>query len=175
MRYLIDGYNLLHALGVLQGRAGPGGLEKARTRLLGMLRGKFGDHAHDVTVVFDAAQAPPGAVEVQDHHGIQVRFAVAAGQADDVIEEFIRKESSPGRLTVVSDDRRLQQAAKRRRCPVLDCGTFIDLLLRPRRPAREAPLKPDQPREDREHWLKEFADLEADPNFKELFEPFDFT
>ena len=33
--YLIDGYNLLHAMGVLQGRVGPLGLEKARLRLLG--------------------------------------------------------------------------------------------------------------------------------------------
>ena len=35
MHYLIDGYNLLYAMGVIHGRLGPAGLEKARLRLLG--------------------------------------------------------------------------------------------------------------------------------------------
>ena len=55
MLYLIDGYNLLHAMGVLRGRVGPTGLEKARRRLLGLLHGSYGDESCRVTVVFDAA------------------------------------------------------------------------------------------------------------------------
>src|SRR5262245_54622478 len=62
MFFLIDGYNLLHAMGVLHGRVGPTGLEKARGRLLGLLRGAYAEQEHDhVTVIFDAAKAPPGA------------------------------------------------------------------------------------------------------------------
>jgi len=37
--YLIDGFNLLHGIGVLRARVGPQGLEKARLRLLGLLYG----------------------------------------------------------------------------------------------------------------------------------------
>src|SRR5262245_66096936 len=103
MFYLIDGYNLLHAMGVLRGRVGPQGLEKARGRLLGLLHGAFGDESNHVTVVFDAAKAPPGVDEGQDYHGIQVRFAVGEFEADDVIEELIRRASAPKQLSVVSD------------------------------------------------------------------------
>ena len=37
-----------------------------------------------MTVVFDAANAPRGAAEVQDFRGIQVRFAVSHDEADDL-------------------------------------------------------------------------------------------
>ena len=57
--FLIDGYNLLHAMGVLHGRVGPTGLQKARLRLLGLLHGAHGEASSAVTVVFDAAHAPP--------------------------------------------------------------------------------------------------------------------
>src|SRR4249920_21572 len=171
MRYLIDGYNLLHAMGVLHGQTGPKVLEKARLRLLSMLRGRFEQRTGNVTVVFDAAHAPPGAIEAQDYHGIHVRFAVNEDQADDLIEQIIRQESAPSRLAVVSDDRRLQQAGRRRRCQVQGCGEFLDHILKPKQ-TTEPPAKPAAPSEDREHWLKEFADLENDPDFKELFEPF---
>ena len=62
MPYLIDGYNLLHAMGVLRGKVGPQGLEKARLRLLGLLRGVYGKDAGAVTVVNvdDIAKIPIG-------------------------------------------------------------------------------------------------------------------
>lgn len=39
----------------------PRGLGAARGRLLGLLHGSYGDDGCQVTVVFDAARAPPGA------------------------------------------------------------------------------------------------------------------
>ena len=57
MHYLIDGYNLLYAMGIIQGRSGPTGLAKARLRLLGLLSGAYGEEANQVTVVFDSAGA----------------------------------------------------------------------------------------------------------------------
>src|SRR5258707_1335531 len=104
MHYLIDGYNLLHAMGALQGRVGPQGLEKARLRLLGLLRASYEDQASAITVVFDAAGAPPGSKEEQDFQGIQVRFAVHQKEADELIEDLIHHDSVPRQLTVVSDD-----------------------------------------------------------------------
>src|SRR5438477_11517341 len=111
MSYLIDGYNLLHAMGLLGGRVGPTGLEKARLGLMGLLRAVYGEQAATVTVVFDAAHAPPGTPEAEDYQGIHVRFAVRQEQADDLIEALIHRESSPRQLTVVSDDHRIQRAA----------------------------------------------------------------
>ena len=176
MRYLIDGYNLLHFLGLMPHREAPKGLERSRGKLLGMLHGAFGDRSDQVTVVFDGRNAPADASLALEHKGIQVRFA---DQADDLIELLIQRESTPRRLSVVSDDRRLQQAARRRGCPDLGCGPFLDALAagRPRaQPEAKDPAAkpPGVSRLETQHWLKEFADLDQEPGWKELFEPLDF-
>ncbi len=179
MPYLIDGYNLLHALGILHGRVGPKGLEKARGRLLGLLSGSFGAAPADVTVVFDAAQAPKGIPERQDFEDMQVLFAVHREQADDLIEELIQHHSDPRHLVVVSDDHRIQRAGRRRACIVRGCLDFLEELQRHRQAQRAVPAEPPEKAEnlspaERDRWLAEFGDLAADPGFKELFEPYDF-
>ncbi|MBV9125553.1 MAG: NYN domain-containing protein [Planctomycetes bacterium] len=177
--YLIDGYNLLFALGILQGRTGPLGLEKARRRLLGWLRGVYGEEAPAVTVVFDAAHPQAGQEDVLNYQGIQVRFAVNYPAADDLIEALIRQDSAPRQLTVVSNDHRLQQAARRRQCVVMGCADFLEELERrrrqkQRRPPKEAEKREVASEEEAQAWLHEFADLADDPQLKELFDPFSF-
>ena|SRR5579862_4707660 len=181
MLYLIDGYNLLHAMGVMRPRMGRTGLERARGQLIGMLAGVYGADAKCVTVVFDAAAAPRDAEREQHHRGITVRFAVDEEEADDLIEQLIRKASVPKQITVVSDDHRIQQAAHRRRCVVMRCDPYLDWLDSHRRrpvekkPTQDAPPKPEGvSRSETQRWLREFADLADDPQMKELFEPFDF-
>src|SRR5262245_34468866 len=161
--YLIDGYNLLYAMGVLQGRVGPSGLEKARNRLLGLLAATFGAEGNSVLVVFDAAGAPPGLPEELEFRGIQVRFAVRQDEADDLIELLIRRSSAPRQLTVVSDDHRLQQAARRRDCPVQGCEAFLDWLNQRRGRTPPTPAPPEKAERltesETQRWLEEFADL----------------
>jgi hypothetical protein len=171
MRYVIDGYNLLYALGLVHARMGPHGLEKARLALLGRLAAS-GEAA--VTVVFDAGHAPPGAPAEQDHQGVRVLFALRR-EADDLIEELIGQDSAPRGLTVVSDDHRVQQAARRRHCPVLGCLDFIEQLGRPTpaaAPPEEAPAKPSGvSREEAQHWLREFEELARDPKVRAELNP----
>jgi predicted RNA-binding protein with PIN domain len=175
MLYLIDGYNLLYALDAAPARVGPRGLEKARGRLLALLRAAHGDEAGAVTVVFDARGAPPGAPTAADFHGLHVVFA-RGQEADDLIEAAIRQAAAPRRLTVVSDDRRIQQAAGRRRCRVLGCSEYLDEL--ERQPPRVQPAEPIKPPPPADHetqdWLREFADLADDPALKELSDPPEF-
>jgi predicted RNA-binding protein with PIN domain len=176
--YVIDGYNLLYALGILADRVGPGGLEKARGRLLGLLAAGFGDECPAVTVVFDAAGAPRGARGQEEYRGLCVRYAVRYDEADDLIELLIRQSSAPRQLTIVSDDHRLQQSARRRDCKAQGCGEFLDWLALRRR-ERQRQAAPPEKREtlsadETQHWLDEFAGLADDPNFKKLFEPFEF-
>jgi hypothetical protein len=152
---------------------GPHGLEKARRALLGRLAGSGGAAA--VTVVFDAGQAPPGAEVEQDHQGVRVLFA-RQREADDVIEELIAQDSAPHGLTVVSDDRRVRRAARRRHCPVLGCLDYVEQLGRPAPPPAappdDAPAKPQGvSREEAQHWLREFADLERDPQVRAELNP----
>src|SRR5258708_679995 len=113
MFYLIDGYNLLFALGLAGKRVEPKAFEQARRQLLDWIHAAHGTTVGAVTVVFDGVHAPEGAAEFHDDRGLHVRFAV--GQlADDLIEVLIRGERHPERLTVVSSDHRIQTAAKRR-------------------------------------------------------------
>lgn len=178
MPFLIDGYNLLYAMGVIRNRAGPTGLQKARRRLLGLLSGAYGDEASEATVVFDAAGAPAGAAEEEDYQGIHVLYAIHQDEADDLIEALIQHHSAPRRLTVVSDDHRIQQAARRRHCPVLGCGDYLEWLDRHRRernqPPPETETKPERLSEqETQRWLREFQDLADDPALKEVFGPFE--
>ncbi len=145
MRYLIDGYNLLHAMGLLAGKAGPHGLEKARLALLGRLCGDHAEASGAVTVVFDASGAPPGAMPEVEYQGIHLHYALDS-TADDVIETRIRHDSAPQQLTVVSDDHRLQHAAQRRRCRALGCMDYLDEMEAHRRTkpvASEVSAKPE--------------------------------
>jgi hypothetical protein len=140
MRYLIDGYNLLHATGHLSGTVPPLGLERARRVLLDQLVSHYGESASCVTVVFDVRRAPAGLAPERDHHGVRVVHAVGR-EADEVIEEMIRGEVAPQSLTVVSNDRRLREAARRKRCHLIGCLDYFESLLRPETP----PLAPSDP------------------------------
>jgi uncharacterized protein len=179
MSYVIDGYNLLHAMGLLRGRVGPKGLVKARLGLLGLLRAVYGDDSTTVTVVFDAAHAPADATEEEEYQGIHVRFAVRQEQADDLIERLIRLDSAPRQLTVVSDDHRIQRAAQRRHCPVSGCAQYLEWLERHRREKhRQSPGADPKPvnlsEKETQHWLDVFASLKNDPGLKELSDPPEF-
>lgn len=174
MRYLIDGYNLLHAMGLLTGKVGPHGLEKARLALLGRLLNDHGLDAAAVTVVFDASNAPPDAVPEEHYQGLHIVYALD-GEADDVIESLIQRDGAPRKLTIVSDDHRIQRAARRRRCPALGCLEYLD---RMERLGRRKPAAPDAPakpmgvsEEEARHWLREFADLADDPRIRDALGP----
>jgi predicted RNA-binding protein with PIN domain len=174
MSFLIDGYNLLHAMGILRGRVGPTGLRKARLGLLGRLQGALGTRAAEVTVVFDAAHGPPDRPDHEEYGGVQVRYARDEEAADALIETLISQAAAPRRLTIVSDDHRIRDAARRRGCPVLGCADFLEWLERQRQRANrpEPPAKPEHlSAEETERWLREFADLEQDPGLRELSDP----
>ncbi len=162
MRFLIDGYNLLHAVWPAEGRhlrarAWP----RFRQRLLDRLRSSQVNDGGNVTVVFDASRSPTGTVAEEDYHGVHVRFAAGYPSADDLIEELIRTESAPARLTVVSDDRRLRDAGRRRGCVVVGCLDYLEFADRrppPEQNTEESPIKPEiVPADEVEKWLKEFG------------------
>src|SRR5581483_35244 len=148
MRYLIDGYNLMFALGLLSKQVRPDGVEPARRRLLEFLHARLGDDCGRATVVFDAARAPRQTPAEEYDRGLHIYYALSQ-EADDLIEELIRRESTPQGLAVVSDDRRLREAARRRGCGVLRCLDFVELVAFPARPSTEATgdnaAKPDLP------------------------------
>jgi uncharacterized protein len=158
--YLIDGYNLIHQVGLVHPKD-RGLLDWARRQVVQKLEQHFGADAANVTVVFDAHRAARRQAQPSPPAGVQVVFTHDR-LADDLIEELIRKASAPRLLTVVSDDARLVQAARRRGCPVAGCVAFYESLTAPPpgpgRPT-EAPEKPEQ-EGDPEEWLRAFGDLD---------------
>jgi uncharacterized protein len=179
MLWLLDGYNVLHAMGILSARrAGPHGLEKARRALIGRLAAGLGNRAGKAVVVFDAAGAPPGVTDVQLHQGIRVQFAKRKQQADDLIEDLIHQNASRT-LTVVSNDQRLVRAAKQRQCQTQTCEEFIAWL------DKQRPLRSERPDEsdDKSRGLfkgrpdpliDELAHLDEDPALGEDLQFTDF-
>jgi predicted RNA-binding protein with PIN domain len=128
---LIDGYNLLYAAGLGQADYAPGDLLRARRRLLRYLVRRLRTSELDrTTVVFDAREPPVGFPHSSMLCGMRVLFATPDGDADAVIEDLIDRHSAPKRLTLVSSDHRLQQAARRRRAMFLDSDAFLDDLER---------------------------------------------
>lgn len=180
MRLLIDGYNLMYAVGLLGKRFGPDGFRKVRQRFLNDLADSLGAvEAHQTTVVFDAADPPDHVPREQDHKGITVVFAVDDDDADTRIEHLIAQHSAPRTLTVVSSDRRIRQAATRRKARVETADAFWSKLedrraarpatrdapppLSPEERARQVGLGPDEVRE----WLEIFRHVADEPDARE--------
>lgn len=159
MKILIDGYNLLHASGIFGGVRGARGFEASRQALLDELARLLGPAAAGATIVFDAADAPPGLPERSVHEGITVRFARGYESADALIEELIEEHGSPASLTVVSADNRLIAAARRRRAkPIASGDWFTALRAAARQPGECRDAKPPEPGpEGAEYWKDYFG------------------
>jgi len=169
MALLIDGYNLLHVTGIdgLSKRAhqhGAKGFQRSREALLRFLAASI-DPAEiaRTTIVFDAADAPPGLPKKVNHEGMTVRYAAEYADADTLIEELIEKEAAPKSLLVVSSDHRIQRAARRRKSPFVDSDRWYAELWQRRHDRRRAsdtlPEKPTGKLSAAEvdYWLQEFS------------------
>lgn len=165
MALLIDGYNLLHVTGLSGKGGGPGSFQRSREALLRFLAASLNaDERKTTTVVFDAADAPPGLPAIVAHEEITVRYARDYPDADALIEELINKESAPRKLLVVSSDHRIQRAAKRRRSRTVDSDVWYADLWQRRIHSRTAAqqLVPEKPIGDLSpaeiaHWVSEFS------------------
>jgi predicted RNA-binding protein with PIN domain len=187
MRILIDGYNVMYAGGLLGKKLGRDGLRKVRHRFLNDLADALGPlDAHATTVVFDASNAPDDVPKQTPHKGLTVVYAVDDDDADSRIEDLIVHHSHPKGLTVVSSDRRIRQAATRRKSRAVTADEFwTELDARKRRRSRSpidapdvaVPRSPDRPvvndqsPEETAHWLREFADLEQMSETREALSP----
>lgn len=166
MHVLIDGNNLLHAVWPAEAkRARPRGWLRLRLRLLDQLRRQPYPGNPAVTVVFDARLAPEDESSPSQHHGIAIRYSTGYPSADDLIEELIHQDGAPSQLLVVSNDRRLREAARRRGSTAIGCLDFYASLGRatpPPTPADEEPSdKPERGSDaDMQQWLREFGDGE---------------
>jgi predicted RNA-binding protein with PIN domain len=181
MRWLIDGYNVMHAGGRIASALKREGFRRARRRFLDELADAVGpEAAHETTVIFDASVPPVDFRVVETYRSIQIRFALGDENADARIESLISEHSSPKALTVVSSDRRIRSAAARRRARILTAEEFWDLIddLKERRAGKrrddtsgalarssrkDRPAPPDEPA----FWLETFREVAEDPGIQQ--------
>ncbi len=177
MALLIDGYNLLNAVGITgpdERAALPAGwtsrvtsLHRSRVALLNFLAESLdAEQLAQTIVVFDAAGAPPGLPRELTHRGLKVRFAPRTSDADSLLEDLIRQDTSPRRLTVVSSDHRVQRAAKRRRARAVDSDVWYAEILHRRQTSAPPSVRPSTPnfpldQEEVEVWLSRFGGQSA--------------
>lgn len=125
---LIDGYNLMHAVGPVGGRRGKSQLSQNRAEFLRRLNKKLNADLHaDTVVVFDGAN-DSGPIPSASTAGVVVHFAGLKADADSEIERLLASHSAPKQVLVVSSDHRLHKAARRRRAFAIDSDVFWDLL-----------------------------------------------
>lgn len=166
---IIDGYNLMHAAGFARERYGPGGLERAREQFLRTLISMITPEMQPrTTVVFDAFDSPGNEHRRSRRDGVTVLFAGAGGDADSLIETLIAEHSAPRQVRVVSDDRRLKRAARKRKARPWNSLDYWERLTdhaeRVSQSPRESQVAPEKfegqpaPAEVR-HWLKVFGSI----------------
>jgi predicted RNA-binding protein with PIN domain len=185
MRWLIDGYNVMHAGGRLRPNLSRSGFRNARRRFLDELLLAMGPHrARSTTVVFDAS-VHPGDFDLSDNYqGLSILFALGDESADARIEALIASDSDPKALSVVSSDRRIRQAASRRKSKSITAEVFwewIDELKdRVRRAQARIPVpKPgtvrpkSKPAAEEPSWLEEFGAIEEIADLDRTLNPHD--
>ncbi len=174
--YIIDGYNIIYALGLLNKNAGEGRLEDARNNLLTYLSESFGDRSARVTVVFDSKRSPRGKEREQIVSGLNVVYAAGEKSADDWIEIAIEQSREPRKLVVISNDGRVQEAARRRGA---QAWTDQDLLADLDTDTRKQRPEPEQQPDDRpgpdsaeeiQHWVDEFSSIVDDPELRKFLD-----
>ncbi|MEZ6143053.1 MAG: NYN domain-containing protein [Zavarzinella sp.] len=137
-QFLIDGYNLLHAIGTrIDEKAGQSGLHRAREEMLSWIADHLSGKQWEIRIVFDAQNSYGGARETT-RFGMRV-IVVHGSCADSYIEEELSHLRTPEKWTVVSNDRRVRDAAHIHGARQVRCQGFVDLLLSNPPPADELP------------------------------------
>jgi predicted RNA-binding protein with PIN domain len=120
MPLIVDCYNVLHATMP----PSLAGLDEARLCLL------LADSpwARQRMVVVCDGVVKPGGPATSPQPGVELIYSGPGRSADEVIIRLIDADSAPRRLTVVSDDRELRKAARRRRARDMEAARFIQVL-----------------------------------------------
>lgn len=167
MKWLIDGYNVCFAVGLVPSQVKDDELRQGRIALLTAIReGLSEQDVRETVVVFDSQVDLnlPDEPEVAAFPG-EVRFSAKYREADDLIEELIRQEPRPEKLTVVSSDGRIARAAKRRKAISLSNEAWWEALrdgkllkkAAPREQAAKPIAKPLPSAEETAKWSEVFA------------------
>ena len=186
---IIDGYNLMHSVGYARERYSQGGLERSRHRLLRFLINRLDlEERCRTTIVFDARTIPFEGVRQQKLEEMTILFNQAGSDADTLIEELILEHSAPKQLEVISGDRRLQKAIKRRKGIAVESDDFARMLRDRESIVPGSSQDIDAPPESKEksgsaaaarsdidYWMDVFGDVDVSKENPEAIQPREST
>jgi predicted RNA-binding protein with PIN domain len=158
MSVIIDGYNLLRSIQKSDEQAELTN-EIQLCRVVGRylkITGQTGE------IIFDGT-GPSGKFEFEDISNLETFFVGLSTDADTVIENKIQASTAPKQLTIVSSDRRLRDAARKRKATLVKSQVFWNKLQR--QLSRKSKIKEPAAKRlgltesETKQWLK-FFDLE---------------
>jgi predicted RNA-binding protein with PIN domain len=146
MSLIIDAYNVLHCTHTLPE---PWAMMSATDLCRYLESSPWAGSA--MTVVCDGKPKP----EEGSYRGsVRLIYSGPGRDADSVIEQLIATDHGPRDLIVVSNDRRIQSAAKRRKAKPMSAESFLNQLVASAR--GDSPNTPPD-MGDTDDWLKEFG------------------
>ncbi|MGA1979095.1 MAG: NYN domain-containing protein [Sedimentisphaerales bacterium] len=158
MPVIIDGHNLLHSIQKEDSDSGPIS-DVQLCHIIGRYLKLISEKGE---VVFDGT-GPRDKSGFDNISNLEVFFAGLRSDADTVIEDKIKANTAPKRLTIVSSDRRLRDAARKRKATSVKSQVFWDNVqkqLSRKNKVKEPPAKREGISEgETDQWLKIF-DLE---------------
>lgn len=158
MPFIIDGYNLLWAIPKI-GHSSNSISDVHFCRILGRYFELIDESGE---IVFDGI-GPPDKTGFDNIRKLEVFFTGIRVDADTVIEDKIKASTAPKRLTVVSSDRRLRNAAHTRKAKAVKSEAFwadVQKQLNKKTTFKEPQQKQSGLSEgETKHWLK-FFDIE---------------
>jgi len=135
---IIDGYNLMHQDGALEGRRDD--LQTARQRLVRRIEQSASGMAGKITVVFDGREGGQDVALAAPN--LEILFSPANRTADGLIEQMVHNAEKPERILVITSDWTEQRLVSVFGASVISCREF---LLRceapPVAPKKNRPLK----------------------------------
>ncbi|MFZ0034604.1 MAG: NYN domain-containing protein [Sedimentisphaerales bacterium] len=158
MAVIIDGHNLLHLIQKEDQDSGP----TSDVQLCHIISRYLKRINEKGEIIFDGT-GPRDKSQFDDISNLEVFFAGLRSDADTVIEEKIKASTAPKGLTVVSSDRRLRDAARKRKATAVKSQVFwndVQKQLSRKNKIKEPPAKREGISEsETDQWLKIF-DLE---------------
>lgn len=155
MAIVVDAYNVLHCAHVLPAWCA---LNTATDMCRMLESSRFA--VQRCVVVCDGNPKP---LEGEYHGPVELRYSGSSSDADTVIEHLIAADHAPRQLIVVSNDRRLMTAARRRRARAMTSETFLHLLITPAKRDRSPDAKP-KTIANTDYWLEQFQ-IDPDEQF----------
>ncbi len=105
---IIDGYNLIEAAPELFKKMPT--LESRREHLIKIIHSTPHLRNVKIVVVFDG-NSPKGIPKKYQQHNIQIIFSGDQQEADQIIQDMVRREASGKSLHIISSDREIQNTA----------------------------------------------------------------